>query len=93
MKYFIALLLLSGSMYCQEQVFVQRYCVDEVPLRLENAIFQEMNIRLCSSTEKNDVVFFFTNMKLKYKIMKSVVYAPIPNYILYSLENEKVLLI
>jgi hypothetical protein len=47
-------------MYCQEQVFnVQRYCVDEVPLRLENAIFQEMNIRLCSSTEKNDVVFFF----------------------------------
>jgi hypothetical protein len=53
MKYFIALLLLSGSMYCQEQVFnVQRYCVDEVPLRLENAIFQEMNIRLCSSTEK-----------------------------------------
>jgi hypothetical protein len=76
MKYFIALLLLSGSMYCQEQVFVQRYCVDEVPLRLENAIFQEMNIRLCSSTEKNDVVFFFTNMKLKYKIMKSVVYAP-----------------
>jgi hypothetical protein len=40
-------------MYCQEQVFnVQRYCVDEVPFRLENAIFQEMNIRLCSSTEK-----------------------------------------
>jgi hypothetical protein len=26
---------------------------------------------------------------LKYKIMKSVVYAPDPNYILYSLENEK----
>jgi hypothetical protein len=51
MKYFIALLL-SGSMYCQEQVFnVQRYCVDEVPLRVD-AIFQEMNIRLCSSTEK-----------------------------------------
>jgi hypothetical protein len=43
-------------MYCQEQVFnVQRYCVDEVPLRVENAIFQEMNIRLCSW--KNDVVF------------------------------------
>jgi hypothetical protein len=88
MKYFIALLLLSGSMYCQEQVFnVQRYCVDEVPLRLE--IFQEMNIRLCSRQKKNDVVFFFTNMKLKYKIMKSVVYAPDSNYILYSLENEK----
>jgi hypothetical protein len=52
MKYFITFLLLSGSMYSQEQVFnVQRYCVDEV-LRLENAIFQEMNIRLCSSTEK-----------------------------------------
>jgi hypothetical protein len=34
MKYFIALLLLSGSMYCQEQVFnVQRYCVDEVPFK------------------------------------------------------------
>jgi hypothetical protein len=53
MKYFIALLLLSGSMYSQEQVFnVQRYCVDEVPLRLENAIFQEMNIRLCSRQKK-----------------------------------------
>jgi hypothetical protein len=46
-------------MYCQEQVFnVQRYCVDEVPLR-ENAIFQEMNIRLCSRQKKNDVVFFY----------------------------------
>jgi hypothetical protein len=35
MKYFIALfLLLSGSMYSQEQVFnVQRYCVDEVPFK------------------------------------------------------------
>tara|TARA_R110002110_G_scaffold7536_4_gene38247 strand:+ start:120154 stop:120306 length:153 start_codon:yes stop_codon:yes gene_type:complete len=35
MKYFIALLLLSGSMYSQEQVFnVQRYCVDEVPFKI-----------------------------------------------------------
>jgi hypothetical protein len=94
MKYFIALLLLSGSMYCQEQVFnVQRYCVDEVPLRLENAIFQEMNIRLCSSTEKNDVVFFFTNMKLKYKIMKSVVYAPILITYFIPWKMRKVLLI
>jgi hypothetical protein len=28
-------------------------------------------------------------MKLKYKIMKSVVYVSDSNYILYSLENEK----
>jgi hypothetical protein len=64
---------------------MQRYCVDA--FKMENAIFQEMNIRLCSSTKKNDVVFF-TNMKLKYKIMKSVVYAPDPNYMLYSLKWE-----
>jgi hypothetical protein len=51
MKYFIALLLLSGSMYCQEQVFnVQRYCVDEVPLRLRDISGNEYSFVF--STEK-----------------------------------------
>ena len=91
MKYFIALLLLSGSMYSQEQVFnVQRYCVDEVPFKTgECDISGNEYSFVFLDIKKNDVVFFFTNMKLKYKIMNSVVYAPDPNYVLYSLEKEK----
>jgi hypothetical protein len=91
MKYFIALLLLSGSMYSQDQVFnVQRYCVDAHPFKIgECDISGNEYSFVFLDIKKNDVVFFFTNMKLKYKITNSVVYAPDPNYILYSLENEK----
>jgi hypothetical protein len=91
MKYFIALLLLSGSMYSQEEVFnVQRYCVDAHPFKIgECDISGNEYSFVFLDIKKNDVVFFFTSMKMKYKIMNSVVYAPDPNYILYSLENEK----
>jgi hypothetical protein len=91
MKYFIALLLLSGSMYSQDQVFnVQRYCVDALPFKIgECDISGNEYSFVFLDIKKNDVVFFFTSMKMKYKIMNSVVYAPDPNYILYSLENEK----
>jgi hypothetical protein len=91
MKHFISLLLLSGAMYSQEQVFnVQRYCVDETPFRTgECDVSGNEYSFVFLDRKKNDVVFFFTNMKLKYKIMKAVVYSPDPNYMLYSLENEK----
>jgi hypothetical protein len=70
MKYFIALLLLSGSMYSQEQVFnVQRYCVDEFPFKIgECDILGNEYSFVFLDKEKKDVVFFFTNMKLKYKM-------------------------
>ncbi|WP_157485257.1 hypothetical protein [Flavobacterium sp. ACAM 123] len=89
MKYFILLLLLSGSMYSQEQVFnVQRYCVDEIPFNIgECDISGNEYSFVFLDKKKNDVVFFFTNMKLRYKIMKAVVYVPDPNYTIYSLEN------
>jgi hypothetical protein len=63
MKYFIALLLLSGSMYCQERLTCS-------VIVLTKSLKRECDISgneysFVFSTEKNDVVFFFTNMKLK----------------------------
>ena len=91
MKYFILTLLLSGSLYSQEHVFnVQRYCVDELPFKTgECDISGNEYSFVFLDTQKNDVVFFFTDMKLKYKIVDSSVYSPDPNYMLYILENEK----
>lgn len=91
MKYFILTLLLSGSMYSQEHVFnVQRYCVDKIPFKSgECDISGNEYSFVFLDTQKNDVVFFFTDMKLKYKIVDSSVYSLDPNYTLYILENEK----
>ncbi|MEZ7497816.1 hypothetical protein QO200_03600 [Flavobacterium sp. Arc3] len=91
MKYFILLLLLSSSVYSQEQVFnVQRYCVDEFPFKIgECDISGNEYSFVFVDRKKDDVVFFFTNMKLKYKIIKAVVYSQDPNYTLYSLENAE----
>jgi hypothetical protein len=80
MKYLILLLLMSGFMYAQEQVFnVQRYCVDALPFKTgECDIAGNEYSFVFLDKKKNDVVFFFTNLKLKYKIMNSVVYSPDP---------------
>jgi hypothetical protein len=91
MKKIILLLLLSGSLYAQEQVFnVQRYCIDEQPFKKGecNTVGNEYSF-VFLDTQKRTVVFFLTATKMKYKIVDSGVFAPDKNYSFYTLENEK----
>ena len=91
MKKLIVMLLLTGGMSAQEQVFnVQRYCIDEQPFRKGecDSTGNEYSF-VFLDTKKSNVVFFLTEMKLKYKIIKSAVFSSDPNYTVYSLENEK----
>jgi hypothetical protein len=91
MKKIIVLLLLTGGMYAQEQVFnVQRYCIDEEPFKKGECdrTGNEYSF-VFLDTKKSNVVFFLTEMRLKYKIVKSGVFSFAPNYTVYSLENEK----
>ncbi|MFV8379561.1 hypothetical protein [Flavobacterium sp. LB3R33] len=90
MKKIIVLLLLSGSMYAQEQVFnVQRYCIDEKPFRQGecNIAGNEYSF-VFLDTQKRDVVFFLTATKMKYKIVDSGIVSQDRNYTFYTLENE-----
>ncbi len=91
MKKIIVLLLLSGGMYAQEQVFnVQRYCIDEQPCRkgeCDRAGNEYSFVFL--DAKKSTVVFFLTDMKLKYTILTSAVFSSDPNYTVYTLANEK----
>jgi hypothetical protein len=91
MKKIIGMLLLTGSVYSQEHVFnVQHYCVDEIPFNSgECDISGNQYSFVFLDTQKNDVVFFFTDMKLVYKIINSAVYSSDSNYKLYTLENER----
>jgi hypothetical protein len=75
MKKLILLLLISGAMYSQEQVFnVQQYCIDEKPFKKgECDITGNEYSFVFVDAKKNDVVFFLTNMKLKYEIVSTVV--------------------
>ena len=90
MKKIIVLLLLSGGMYAQEQVFnVQRYCIDEKPFRQGecNIAGNEFSF-VFLDTQKRDVVFFLTATKMKYKIVDSGIVSQDRNYTFYTLENE-----
>ncbi|MGZ9736738.1 hypothetical protein [Flavobacterium sp. GNP002] len=90
MKKIIVLLLLTGGMYAQEQVFnVQRYCIDEKPFRQGecNIAGNEYSF-VFLDTQKRDVVFFLTATKMKYKIVDSGIVSQDRNYTFYTLENE-----
>ena len=90
-KMILMALLTAGSMYSQEHVFnVQRYCVDEMPFKNgECDISGNEYSFVFLDTQKKDVIFFFTDMKLVYKIVNSMVYSPDSDYTLYTLENIK----
>jgi hypothetical protein len=90
MKKIIVLLLLTGGMYAQEQVFnVQRYCIDEKPFRQGecNVAGNEYSF-VFLDTQKRDVVFFLTATKMKYKIVDFGIFPLDRNYTFYTLENE-----
>jgi hypothetical protein len=91
MKKIMLMLLLTGTMYAQEQVFnVQRYCIDEKPFRQGecNSSGNEYSF-VFLDTQKHAVVFFLTATKMKYKIVDSGVLPQDRNYTFYSLENEQ----
>ena len=90
MKKIMLLLLLSGGMCAQEQVFnVQRYCIDEQPFKQGecNVSGNEYSF-VFLDTQKRDVVFFLTATKMKYKIVDSGIVSQDRNYTFYTLENE-----
>ncbi len=90
MKKIIVLLLLTSGLYAQEQVFnVQRYCIDEQPFKQGecNITGNEYSF-VFLDTQKRDVVFFLTAMKMKYKIVDSGILPQDRNYTFYTLENE-----
>jgi hypothetical protein len=91
MKYFIMMLLFTGSMFAQERVYnVQSYCVDEKPFRKGQCDISGNEYSFVFlDTKKSEVVFFFTSMKLKYKIVETKVFAPDPNYTFYQLQGAE----
>lgn len=91
MKKIVLLLLFSGGLHAQEQVFnVQNYCIDEQPFKQGecNVAGNEYSF-VFLDTQKHTVVFFLTSTKMKYNIVGSGVFAPDRNYTFYILENEK----
>lgn len=91
MKKFLFMLLLTSGVYAQKEVFnVQQYCVDTKPFKKgECDISGNEYSFVFIDTKKKEVVFFFTNIKLKYKIVKSHVEEVNPNLTSYALVNEK----
>ena len=90
MKKLFLLLLVSGAMYSQQQIFhVQRYCVDEKPFKKGACDISGNEYSFVFMDEKKkEVVFFFTDMKLEYKIVDSAVSTINPDYTHYTLENQ-----
>ena len=91
MKKLVLMLLITSGIYAQEQVFnVQRYCIDEKPFKqgecnIEGNEYSFVFLDL----KKQDVVFYLTATKMKYKIVASGVLPQDKNYTYYSLENDK----
>jgi len=90
MRKLIFMLLLTGSIYSQEEVFnVQRYCIDEKPLRKgECDISGNEYSFVFLDIAKKEVVLFLTDTRMEYKIVSSGV-ASDPKFTSYLLENDK----
>ncbi|HEX9980984.1 MAG TPA: hypothetical protein VGB50_10525 [Flavobacterium sp.] len=89
MKKLLLLLLFTGSVFAQQQVFnVQQYCVDEKPFKKSQCDISGNEYSFVFlDAGKKEVVFFFTNMKLKYKIVGSAVDPTAPDYTSYTLDD------
>lgn len=71
MKKLIFMLLLTSGLYAQRQVFnVQRYCIDEKPLKNgECDIDGNEYSFVFLDVKKKEVVFFLTDLKFEYQII------------------------
>lgn len=91
MKKLLFILLLTSGVYAQQKVFnVQQYCVDTKPFKKGecNLSGNEYSF-VFLDTKKKEVVFFFTDTKIKYKIVESHQEEINPNITSYTLANEK----
>ena len=91
MKKILIMLLLSSGVYAQKKVFnVQQYCVDKAPFKKGDCDLSGNEYSFVFlDTKKKEVVFFFTDIKLKYKIVESHAENVKPNFTTYTLVNEK----
>lgn len=90
-KKMVFMLLFTCSMSAQEQVFnVQQYCIDEIPFKKGqcDVVGNEYSF-VFLDRQKKEVVLFLTQMKMKYKIVKTGVVSSDPNYTMFTLENER----
>ncbi len=91
MKKFLFILLMTSGAYAQQEVFnVQHYCVDVKPFKKGACDISGNEYSFVFlDIQKKDVTFFFTNIKLQYKITESHVEETNPNFTWYNLINEK----
>lgn len=91
MKKLLFMLLLTSGVYAQEQVFnVQQYCVDTKPFKKGQCDLSGNEYSFVFlDIKKKEVVFFFTDTKLKYKIVESHLETINPSITSYTLVNEK----
>ncbi len=91
MKKILFLLLLTSVVYAQQEVFnVQNYCVDTKPFKKGACDISGNEYSFVFlDIQKKEVTFFFIENKLKYKIIESHLEEANPNFIWYSLINEK----
>lgn len=91
MKKIVLLLLLTSGLYAQKETFnVQQYCVDVKPFKKgECDISGNEYSFVFLDHAKKQLVFFFTDTKLDYKIVESHIEELHPDYTSFTLENEK----
>ena len=84
------MLLLTSGVYAQSEVFnVQRYCVDSKPFKKGDCDItgNEYSFVFLDNIKK-DVVFFLTDVKIKYKILSSQAEGVNSDVITYILQNK-----
>jgi hypothetical protein len=91
MKKLLFLFLLTSCIYAQKEVFnVQKYCIDAKPFKKGQCDISGNEYSFVFlDTQKKEVIFFFTNVKIKYKILETQPETKNKNEISYSLANDK----
>ena len=91
MKKIILLLLISVGAFAQRKVYnVQKYCVDQEPFKTGQCDItgNAYSFVFVDETAKS-VVFFFTDMKMRYNIKSSNVSEIDPQWKVFMIEDEK----
>ena len=91
MKKLILLLFCAFGMSAQNQVFnVQQYCVDQSPFKKGQCDISGNEYSFVFlNTKKKELVFFFTDIKLKYNIVAVSVSSSNPKVSSYTLQNKQ----
>ncbi len=90
MKKFLFILMLTSVVYAQPEVFnVQHYCVDSKPFKKGQCDISGNEYSFVFlDTAKKEVRFFFTDVKLEFKIAESHIEETNPNFTSFTLVNS-----